>query len=972
MKRYFQKVLAVVLSCFTAVQMITPTFAQEQDVSSMSANSIVSVSVQGEGNVVVQESGQSHTVTEDSPLSIETTPDQTISFSIEKQEGLTISSFKENGENVSSFEMGSEEFYYDFVTTSEDADFVITFDKQQEESKLNTSIESENEAAKDEDVGEDEKNNDTSQDDSGDVSKSPWELDGIHLEFKLNEEPTKELKKMLDAYKAGNYKSYKDERKKVAEETGLIKYADSDYFMNDEFYEKYSSTLLLFGGASVVDRHLTKEYLNSLSKPVNSKAPEKDSVSISRKALKAQPRSNVITNAHSYTWYHGVGYLMNESFDVSGVDTMVYCANGLYATPPVGSTLQVSESSNANLRRALYYGYGGPGDMVLNGLAGGNWQYAIVITCDLVSYAHSGSSLGANTYNGYHWNNGLGALYNQIMSQPDPAQYGYTAYVGYVPGQGWSQSMQIMTPYQNLAWGKYNPTGSLQISKVSANPDITSGNSCYNLEGAQYGLYTDAGATNQINTLTIGADGWSNKVDGLTAGTYYIKEIKAPQGYALDPTIYSIQVDGGTTATKELKDLPQSDPVGILLGKIDKETNANKPQGSASLADAQFTVKYYKGLYDNDPAKQGVSPARTWIFKTNENGFAYFSDAFKVSGDEFYYNGSSAPTIPVGTITIQETKAPEGYYINNEVFVRQITSEGTAENVSTYNEPKVPEQVIKFRIHKIQEDSNVAIDGAVFRHTKPDGSTEELTTDDKGNIEIVGLETGKHTLQEISVMDGYEINSTKVEFEVKSGGKLIMLTDLTGTGIVQETESDGNTKITVSDEVSDYDFKLIKINDHDKLLDGAEFTLYEDKECTKPIDVQTTKNGQLEFKNLKDRTNYYFKETKAPQGYRIPFDPTTKAPHVYRVYVESTPAQGKFNFWIDNVMYTVNNTNKDDAVHLEGTTADRVISIEIVNYVGVQLPATGSNMTLIILGIGLAMMTGAYFFNKRKKETKGE
>ena len=189
MKRYFQKVLAVVLSCFTAVQMITPTFAQEQDVSSMSANSIVSVSVQGEGNVVVQESGQSHTVTEDSPLSIETTPDQTISFSIEKQEGLTISSFKENGENVSSFEMGSEEFYYDFVTTSEDADFVITFDKQQEESKLNTSIESENEAAKDEDVGEDEKNNDTSQDDSGDVSKSPWELDGIHLEFKLNEEP---------------------------------------------------------------------------------------------------------------------------------------------------------------------------------------------------------------------------------------------------------------------------------------------------------------------------------------------------------------------------------------------------------------------------------------------------------------------------------------------------------------------------------------------------------------------------------------------------------------------------------------------------------------------------------------------------------------------------------------------------------------------------------------------------------------
>lgn len=98
----------------------------------------------------------------------------------------------------------------------------------------------------------------------------------------------------------------------------------------------------------------------------------------------------------------------------------------------------------------------------------------------------------------------------------------------------------------------------------------------------------------------------------------------------------------------------------------------------------------------------------------------------------------------------------------------------------------------------------------------------------------------------------------------------------------------------------------------------------------------------------------------------------TKEPHVYRVYVESTPAQGKFNFWIDNVMYTVNNTNTEDAVHLEGTEADRVISVRIVNYVGVQLPATGSNMTLILLGLGLAMMAGAYFMNKKKREKEGE
>ena len=964
-----KKFSSLLFATLTAMTTILPVQATEVSPTSESVESVLNVSVVGSGSVEVIASSDTYDVDASNPLEISLPENMAITLNA-NTDG-EIADVTKNGETLSVFKAGKSAMSFNYITTRESVDFVITFDKkQQEESKLNTSVESENEAAKDEDVGE----NDFNEEETDKYNKSPWELDGIRLDFDLQQEPTKELGKMLNDYRKGNYKAYKKERKELAEKTGLIKYADSDYFMNDEFYEKYSSTLLAYGGASILDKHLTKEYLDKIeSMPEPASAKEATNKEKSSKALSIEPRSNVITNYHTYTWYNGVGYLMNGNFDVTGVDTMVYCANGLYATPPVGSVLTVSESSNANLRKVLYYGYGGPGDMVLNGLAGGNWQNAIVITCDLVSYAHSGNSLGANSFNGYHWRRNLGALYNQIISQPDPAQYGYTAYIASTPGSGWSDSMQIVTPYQNLAWGKYNPTGSLQISKVSANPDITSGNSCYNLEGAQYGLYTDAGATNQINTLTIGADGWSNKVDGLTAGTYYIKEIKAPQGYALDPTIYSIQVDGGTTATKELKDNPQSYPVDVLLGKIDKETNANKPQGSASLANAQFTVKYYKGLYDSDPAKQGISPARTWVLKTDKDGFTLLDKSYLVSGDDFYYNGNSDPTLPVGTITIQETLAPEGYYINDEVFVRKITSEGSTESVNTYNEPKVPEQVIKFRIHKIQEDSNVAIDGAVFRHTKPDGSTEELTTDDKGNIEIVGLETGKHTLQEISVMDGYEINSTKVEFEVKSGGKIVFLTDLTDTGISQVKDTDGNRLVTVTDEVSPYDLKLVKINDHDKLLDGAEFTLYSDPECTQVVDVQTTKDGTLTFETLEDRTNYYFKETKAPQGYRIPIDPLTKQPHVYRVYVESTPAQGKFNFWIDNVMYTVNNTNPDDAIHLEGTKKDRVISVEIVNYVGLKLPETGSNATLFLVIAGLGLMSFAlYKKSKKSKLDRGE
>lgn len=958
MKRYFQKVLAIVLSCFTAVQMITPTFAQEQDISSMSANSVVNVSVQGEGNVIVQESGQSHTVMEDNPLTIETMPDQTISFLIEKQEGLIISSFKENDVNVDTFEVGSEEFNYDYVTTTTETDFVITFDKkQQEESKLNTSVESENEAAKDEDVGKVE--NIDSVDDILDDPNLSQELkeDGIKIDFTKQDSLSNKEWKIVNDYAKGITNKYKDLRKEKAEEVGLIKYVDSDYFMNDNYYSKYDAKMLLFDGCFILDKTITKSYQDSTKVTL----PSQSKIS----ALAARETLSVTNVKQVRCPVPNSLYLQNELFTLSN-GKLAFCAENREATPQAGMVSRVVyELDRADLRKIIYYGYGGPGNIL-----GQYGEGAACITSEAFSYLLTGTSVSLLGYSyRERFDNFIRPRMNEMLSKPDPIQYGFKIYMVEFNGMGTSW-MGEWRPYQKLVYGEMS-YGELQISKVSANPDITNGNDCYKLEGALYGLYTDASATNQINTLTIGADGWSNTVTGLTAGTYYIKEIKAPEGYALDPNIKAVTVNGGSKATVEFSDNPQGDPIGVLLGKIDAETNANKPQGSASLANAQFTVKYYKGLYDSDPAKQGVSPYRTWVFKTDEDGFTYLDNSYKVSGDELYSLGG-IPTIPVGTITIQETKAPEGYYINDEVFVRKITADGTDMYVNTYNEPKVPEQVIKFRIKKVQSDSTVAIAGAEFKHTKPSGKTEILKTDSQGNIEIVGLETGKHTLQEVSVPDGYEINPTKVEFEVKSGGKLVMLTDLTGTGIVQATESDGDTMITVSDDVSNYDVKLIKINDHDKLLDGAEFTLYEDKECTKKIDVQTTKNGQLEFKNLKDRTNYYFKETKAPQGYRIPFDPTTKAPHVYRVYVESTPAQGKFNFWIDNVMYTVNNTNKDDAVHLEGTTANRVISIEIVNYVGVQLPATGSNMTLIILGIGLAMMTGAYFFNKRKKETKGE
>ena len=511
--------------------------------------------------------------------------------------------------------------------------------------------------------------------------------------------------------------------------------------------------------------------------------------------------------------------------------------------------------------------------------------------------------------------------------------------------------------------------GNLHLRKKSANTAITNGNNCYSLEGAEYGLYSDAQCTKLVHKFSTDAKGQADK-DGFNAGTYYLKELKAPKGYALDTKVHTIVIKAGETTTYgsngELVDIPQSDPVSILLGKVDKKTNQNKPSGSGSLEGAEFTVKFFAG---ENPNINGT-PTRTWVFKTNANGFAYYSEKFKVSGDSLYYfDGNPAPTLPLGTLTIQETKAPQGYYINNEVYVRKITSSGTAESVNTYNQPTVPEQVNEFILTKVQIGTKTPIEGTVFTHTLPNGKTEDVKTDANGQIRFTGLATGTHKLKEKSVMAGYEVNPNEFVFTVDQNG-IKSATDLNGKNM---TFNAGNTNgnaasLEVSDTLSDFNLKLIKINEHDKKLSGAEFTLYSDKACTKVVDTLTTnESGILEFKNLKDRTTYYFKETKAPKGYRIPVDKDGNV-HVYELRTEANPAKQQFDFYVDGKKYTTASTNGN--VHLEDQDGKKVVSITVVNYTTAQLPETGSNGTIALIGVGVTAMVLWFVLGKKKKNQK--
>lgn len=627
----------------------------------------------------------------------------------------------------------------------------------------------------------------------------------------------------------------------------------------------------------------------------------------------------------------------NGYFEISGANSYGYCAQNKKSFWGNDQTKYgpVQEWNDPIVRKILYYSPGGPG------YTGGNLGYDMDNATFAVGYQNDSCN-----------NKGRARSYIASLSgKTDPIAWGYRAYIADITPDN----------YQDIAFLGYIPPapkqGNVTLKKVSANPSLTNGNSCYSLAGAQFGVYSSSSLSgaSRVGTLTTDANGNSNTLK-LNAGTYYVKEIVAPKGYALNPETKSVYIPAGGTASVSFADLPQMDPVGILLGKVDAETNQNKPQGSATLQGAQFTVKYYAGLWEanKDPATLGKTPSRTWVFQTDKDGYTSYSKNYLVTGSELYLSSTGHPAIPIGTITIQETKAPEGYLLNPEVFVRQITPSGATENVNTYNKPTIPENIFKLDLKKEQEGTDIPIPGAKFEHTKPDGTKETLTTDENGALTFKALQHGHHAITELEVMDGYVVNENIIEFDVAEDNKVTLTstTDPTLGNIKFEVTAQGNISLTVEDLLAPFSLKIHKLNNKDKLLAGAEFTLFSDQDCTQEVTKGITDDqGILNFNELKVGQKYYLQETKAPAGYRLPLDENGNLV-TYEVYTESTPVKDEFIFYVNGEAFT---SDSEGMFTVTGTKADRVAEMTIINNIGMKLPNTGSNTTLLLMMAALIL-----------------
>ena len=368
-------------------------------------------------------------------------------------------------------------------------------------------------------------------------------------------------------------------------------------------------------------------------------------------------------------------------------------------------------------------------------------------------------------------------------------------------------------------WAKL-AVGNGKIQKSSSNTTITSDNDCYSLSGAAYGVYSDKGCTKSVATLTTNRAGNTDTVE-LRAGTYYVKETKAPKGFQLDKEVYTLTVKAGETATLKVSDTPKVTDNLIELFKIDMETSNGTPQGNAALEGAEFVWKYYDGYFTKDNLPS--APTRTWTTKTKaEKGgdgtihyITKLADSYKVSGDSFYTQ-DGAICLPLGTITVEEKAAPNGYLLdgaymqangNSEkitgVYVAQITEDGELAKLSGYNQYSVSDKVIRGGV-KIQKrdletketkpqggaalkdtafeitslnDKAVLVDGKLYNknevvktiHTGVDGiATTAADT----------LPYGHYRIDEVTPPEGYlKDGAVSREFDIVNNGEIVDLTD---------------------------------------------------------------------------------------------------------------------------------------------------------------------------------------------------
>lgn len=576
--------------------------------------------------------------------------------------------------------------------------------------------------------------------------------------------------------------------------------------------------------------------------------------------------------------------------DPSGDTYWGLCASPNKATPGTGTNYYDStEYTNDTVARVIYWSLG-------NGWDDEEWGVLRDYSEDVRTIiAHHTVALAMGNDD---WN----TTYSGAMALGDDSKIGYQLCMellnvaANISTGDWDCTViYISDPdhdCQNIAVYKeaYNPpielTGSVRFHKESAMPSISDGNSCYSLDGAEISIYSDADCTDLLDTLTTGEDGYTDYYSTTfregDSVTLYFKETKAPKGFLIDDEVRSITLDSEDSYTETISDMPGNDPITLLFKK---QTADGHGSGDTRLEGAEYTVKYYDILSDIDPAIAGNEAKYTWIFRTNERGYIFLTDNYLVTGsDGLVKDISGMYTLPLGTITLQETKAPEGYLLNDTVYVAQTVLDSGNNTVRTTNLP-TDDNAAQETPYEGTISIQKFLGGSTVKTSEPDAEFEIYLTS-AGSYDAAPEESRQTITTDAN---GYAITKrlpygTYTVHQTKGNNKYYFVDDME----ITISENNANYHKILEDSPIEFYIKMVK-KDADTgntvNVAGTTFELYDDNGSKISFNIMTSsgmqtidsfttdENGCVYTTEKLLKGNYTLVETKAPDGYVLDSTP---------------------------------------------------------------------------------------------------
>ena len=380
-------------------------------------------------------------------------------------------------------------------------------------------------------------------------------------------------------------------------------------------------------------------------------------------------------------------------------------------------------------------------------------------------------------------------------------------------------SFYILIKIEPLQPKEYEVT----LTKTSADVSITQGNSAYSLAGATYNVYKGTSGTGSVvATFTTDEAGHATLSTPLEDGTYSVKEVTPPKGYKLDTKVYTFTIDGSDTSLS-VEDEPGT--LTLKLKKKDSQTGST-PQGNASLAGAVYQISYQKG-------GQTVTEELT-------------SDA---SG-----NLGTLEGLPLGTVTVKELTAPEGYRLDTQVHTYTVDGSQLTGDVYELEITDLAEEVQRGGLTIQKKDSqtgttpqgDASLEGITFEivnesqnpvvvngSTAAPGQVAMTITANASGVATTGenaLPYGDYTVREKSTNESMLKTFTEeISVTISEDGQLLTYeveNDVVRGGIdIEKQDSQMGTTPQGNSSFANIDFEIINRSANPVVVDGQTYAV---------------------------------------------------------------------------------------------------------------------------------------------------